>query len=226
MKERYGIIYLIQCTANGKRYVGQTKNSMKERYSGLTEVGLRLHTNKLIKEDIDKFGFDSFIFYKELDVAYSKEELNELEVYWIDYYNSANPLLGYNLTLGGSGATGRETSEETRNKIRNNTIKQWERQGESKRKEFSERMSGENNPMYGKIGRLSPSYGIHGKDKTLSKPIKCIEDDLEFESIQDAAWYYGIDRAQVSKCVNGSIKSCGKRSCGRELHFTFVVKED
>jgi hypothetical protein len=47
-----------------------------------------------------KYGIDNFLF--EVVEECSLEELNNREKYWIKYYDSHNPLNGYNLTDGGN----------------------------------------------------------------------------------------------------------------------------
>lgn len=48
----------------------------------------------------------------------TQEELNEKEIYYIAYYKSTNPLIGYNLSTGGeASAIGVIASEETRKKM-------------------------------------------------------------------------------------------------------------
>lgn len=51
-----------------------------------------------IHQAIRKYGEDSFE-WSIIDQAYSQEDLDEKEIYWIDYYDSYRN--GYNMTLGG-----------------------------------------------------------------------------------------------------------------------------
>ena len=117
-KEKYGIIYKITNKVNGKVYIGQTirKDGFNGRYRGRGEGIERVWNtyknylngdktrrgfNPHLVSAIRKYGFDAFIVEEEFDVAYSQEELNEKEMYWIEYYNSANYDKGYNISLGG-----------------------------------------------------------------------------------------------------------------------------
>lgn len=52
---------------------------------------------------IDKYGIENFDVDKIFDTAKDLEELNEKEIYWINFYKSNNPLYGYNETIGGEG---------------------------------------------------------------------------------------------------------------------------
>lgn len=51
----------------------------------------------------------------------SKEELDDREKYWIAYYNSTNPDIGYNLTPGGDGS-GREGEDNTKAVLTNDAV--------------------------------------------------------------------------------------------------------
>ena len=95
-KEIHGIIYLVNNIESNKYYVGQTVNSFDIRYpSGwLYEHGRK----DTVKHDLQLYGENSFKYIKIFKVAYSQHELDKLEAYYIDYYNSYEN--GYNETRG------------------------------------------------------------------------------------------------------------------------------
>lgn len=95
-KEIYGIIYLVHNIKSGKYYVGQTVTGFNNRYhSGW----LYYHRNKeLIKKDLQLYGKNSFEYTKIFKVAHSQYELDKLEAYYIDYYDSYEN--GYNRNRG------------------------------------------------------------------------------------------------------------------------------
>ena len=85
-------IYKITNLLNGKSYIGQSNNlerRKKEHLSGKQYIDL----------DIQQLGIENFDF--EILEYCNKDQLDELEKYWIDYYNTYND--GYNLTKGGQG---------------------------------------------------------------------------------------------------------------------------
>ena len=95
-KEIYGIIYLVYNTESNKYYVGQTTRGFDNRYpSGW----LFTHSYKnTVKHDLELYGENSFEYIKLFKVAHSQYELDKLEAYYIDYYNSYEN--GYNETRG------------------------------------------------------------------------------------------------------------------------------
>ena len=95
-KEIYGIIYLVYNNKSQRYYVGQTKNSFDIRYQS---GWLYYHGNKgTVKEDLGRYGEDSFEYTKIFKVAHNQEELDKLEAYYIEYFNSYEN--GYNETRG------------------------------------------------------------------------------------------------------------------------------
>ena len=75
------------------------------------------------RERLIKYGAENF-FFEEIDNAYTLEELNKKERYWISFYNSNNKNFGYNLDSGGQN--GGCKSDETKKKIGLSTIKKWQ----------------------------------------------------------------------------------------------------
>ena len=95
-KEIYGIIYLVHNTESDKYYIGQTTIGFDNRYpSGW----LYYHDYKNnVREDLELYGENSFEYIKLFKVAHSQYELDKLEAYYIDYYNSYEN--GYNKNRG------------------------------------------------------------------------------------------------------------------------------
>lgn len=126
------IIYKATDKSNGMVYIGQTINDLQERN--------RLRKYGTSKFDIEygKKGENGF-HWEIIDRATNIECLNKKEIYWIEYYNSADPNYGYNLTHGGKNF---KHSEETKQKI-------------------SIAQIGDKNHMYGK------KYGKNGASKRI-----------------------------------------------------------
>ena len=93
-----GFIYKITNTINGKSYIGQTIQNVKERfYQHCATKCSKAVSNMAIHRAIKKYSKSSFTVevIEEIDSA----NLNDRERYWIKYYNSYNN--GYNSTKGG-----------------------------------------------------------------------------------------------------------------------------
>lgn len=161
---RYGIIYKITCIINNKIYVGKTKKSAEKRFEGHKKAADKhkaegTEPRMLITRAIIKYGPENFII-EQIDIAYSKEELNQKERYWIAQLQSRNRDIGYNITKGGDCGpggpmfTGHKHSEETKANMSKNRIgsknanygNRWHRTSDMKYPD----MHGENNSMFGK----------------------------------------------------------------------------
>lgn len=80
---------------DGKVYVGMTKNTLEQR----RDMGY--HHNKPLQSAIRKYGwhgFEHWIIKNRL----TRKEAESLEIEYIEKFDSANPLKGYNISLGGS----------------------------------------------------------------------------------------------------------------------------
>ena len=144
--EIYGIIYKIQNLINQKIYIGQTTNikGFNGRYAargiGIERVYHCLEYNKKRNSyynlhlfmSIKKYGFNNYKVNEIFDIAFSKEELDIKEQYYIKYYNSNDSNYGYNISNGGSGVTGLKGLRSSFIKpivqldLQGNLIKVWE----------------------------------------------------------------------------------------------------
>jgi hypothetical protein len=92
-----GKIYCAHCIFTGKKYIGQTvKNNLKYR---ITEhFADCMNYNHKFANALEKYGKDGFIWgvIGEYDISL----LNEMEIYWINVYDTFNN--GYNTTTGGN----------------------------------------------------------------------------------------------------------------------------
>lgn len=104
----YGYIYETTNLINGKKYIGQHRaKEFDEKYKG---------SGCLISKAFKKYGFENFIV-KIIEECNSEQELNEREIYWINFHNAVNDDNFYNLQSGGYLIHGGHLSEQTKIKI-------------------------------------------------------------------------------------------------------------
>lgn len=82
---------------NGMKYIGQTICKLSKRHNEHLK-----RDNSYIDRALRKYGESNFLLEILEDNIDDTEELNNREIYWINYYDSFNN--GYNLTKGGSGS--------------------------------------------------------------------------------------------------------------------------
>ena len=92
-------IYKITNIKNKKVYIGQSVN-ISERFKQHVKrgVGAEAPTRNKLYPEMNEFGPEGFTF--EFLEECSKEQLNDREKYWIEYFDSYT--YGYNSTTGGS----------------------------------------------------------------------------------------------------------------------------
>ena len=177
----YGYIYETTNLINGKKYIGKRKSSVFiKNYLG---------SGILIKRAIKKYGKMNFTVKIIETVNGDRNNLNEREQYWITYYDAVNNDNFYNISKGGDGGFhSLETNEKIRNSLKGKTYEDrfgLERANEIKekisklntgkhhtpemKKHLSEMKLGENNPMYGLKGELSPFFGRKLSNETKNK---------------------------------------------------------
>jgi len=141
-------IYKITNLINHKIYIGKQIGN-KKSYLG---------SGKLIKKAIHKYGKSNF--RKEI-IEYCIDNilLCKREIFWIDFLNSTNPKIGYNISKGGDGATFKMTKEQRKNVSINHHD-----------------VSGINNPMFNKKHSQEAKDKIRvskiGKSASLTTKIK------------------------------------------------------
>jgi group I intron endonuclease len=105
-------IYCITNIVNGKRYVGQTRETLWNRWRGHRNAALgaseqSYKARTAIGRAMRKYGVDRFTI-SVLEICTSADELDAREAHWIVQLGTLRPH-GYNLTAGGN--TSRRTPE-------------------------------------------------------------------------------------------------------------------
>lgn len=99
-------VYIATNKANGKQYVGITKDLKRRWHQHVAANGSAPAFHAAIK----KFGKDGFMFSHICD-AFDFDAACDIERMLIQQHNTKSPN-GYNLTDGGEGVTGRPMTEE------------------------------------------------------------------------------------------------------------------
>lgn len=119
------IIYKITNLVNNKIYIGQTTKTREQRWRKHQQEAKSELKNKrphnYFHSALLKYGAENFKC-EIIDQADSIEELNEKEIFWIDYLNTTNRDIGYNLMTGGKSGL---KSDETKKKIGEHTKQLW-----------------------------------------------------------------------------------------------------
>ena len=183
---------------SNKRYIGITCQKEKERWAN----GKGYRKQSYFYRAIEKYGWDNF---EHIIIArgLTEDEAKWLEVELIREWNTTNQNKGYNISIGGEGGNGCKHTEE------------W-------KEEHSKKVSGENNPMFGrqhteetkrKISEANSGENNHGARKVI-----CITTNEIFPTAKEGAKKYNCCRSGIIKCCRGKgkVKSCGKHPITKE----------
>lgn len=135
-------IYKIINIKNSKVYIGQSVDIKERRDSHFEALKSNRHYNKYLQNSFNKYGEENFKF----EVIEITGNLNEREIFWIQFYNACNCEKGYNLLHGG---TKFKMTPLVKAKI-SKGIKEFYKDNEEARQRVSEQVRGENNPFYGR----------------------------------------------------------------------------
>ena len=197
------LIYKVVNVVNGKMYIGQTVQSLKQRKYSHISNALNKRDNNYFHSAIKKYGPDSFEWIIIHDNIINIDFLNRLEIFYIGFYDTFGS--GYNLTEGGLGQIGFKFSEESRKRMseaqkgkrcgkdnpnfgRNHSEKSKRKMSKSRKgKKFSE-------DHKRKMSEVRKGKRC-GKDNPWSSPV--IIDDKYFYTVIEASKVIGVDRHTV-----------------------------
>lgn len=176
-------IYKITNKNNDKVYIGQSVDISHRRSCHEYDLKNNRHKNIYLQRayniEPDAFSFEIICYCNE-------EDLDELEMFYINKYNSADSHYGYNLDKSARG-TGRK-SEETKRKM-------------------SEVKKG-NTAMCGI--KLSEEWKKHlSEAQPHKKRVICIDTGEVYESFADAARRTGLNRSKIVSVCTGKRKTTG-----------------
>lgn len=213
---------------NGKEYIGQTINNLEKRKAQHVDAALAERSNMYFHKAIRKYGQDNFDWEILHDGIINIDDLNRLEIYYIELYNTFNGQ-GYNLNVGGSNTI---TSKETRRKM--SKVQKGRKVSDATKKKMSKNhanFSGKNHPQYGthlseehkrklseahkgkKLSedhkrKLSENHADNsGKNNSMSRSI--LINNNYFDTITQAAEFVGVTRHTIRNRINHKTKWLG-----------------
>lgn len=192
------IVYKITCKINNKVYVGQTCETLKQRFSRHMGYQKDEHDTKFYRA-VRKYGIDNF-YIEQIDTANTQEELDEKELYWINKLDSVK--IGYN-SKAYKGKCGGDTLSNHPNKhIISEKIRQ-SKLGDKNPMRINGGLKGERNGMFGKRGKEH-----HNSKKCVSISVDNPKDIKFFDSIRELQKYHNVTTdTMVSLRCNGKTKS-------------------
>jgi len=172
-KNFYGVVYCATNLMNKKRYIGQTIVGLKRRRWRHEGDAFR-NSPYPLHRSIRKYGKDKFE-WEILVRCGNKECLNQLEKFYIRYFDSTNSKKGYNLAKGGNSCSGYKR-EPLPDRVK---------------KQISEKLK----------GRPSPRRGMSNINSR--KEIICLENCMVFKGFEDAATFCGCGISMKAKTSGG-----------------------
>lgn len=153
--KKFGLIYKVTNTINGKIYIGQTTQGLiKRKYNHVwaaTNDKYKNKCNDFFHNAMKKYGFNKFEWCL-IDECDNKEELDKKEKYYINKFKSFvgfNNCNGYNLTAGGKGNSGVVFSELHKKRLSDSM--KGKKMSEAAKQKI--RDNAKINPNYGNKGR-------------------------------------------------------------------------
>ena len=94
-------IYKITNKINQKAYIGKTLGTIQKRWQEhLSDYKRPRCEKRPLYDAMNKYGIENF-FIEEIEEVKNPNELNEREIFWIEYFGTFKD--GYNATSGGDG---------------------------------------------------------------------------------------------------------------------------
>ena len=237
----YGVIYMITNCITDKSYVGRRKLLT-------TSVG-QLHSyygsGSYIRRAVKAYGIENFKKVY-IDVAYSDEELDEKEIYYIKKYQTIEN--GYNLTPGGDHFKGHITDNELRKRKISEWSRNWWSNPENKEKfkqlklgtkhseETKKKMSESAKKSWTEERHRQAKESGNYKNKPLTKEqklaisrrnkgrIKIYKDNIEMQVKPDDLEYY-LNNGWRKGMAKESIEKLKKSLIGKNLGRKTLIKD-
>lgn len=217
-------IYKVTNLINSKMYIGQARN-IKSRWS--SHKSAYSTENTVLYRAMRKYGLENFKF--EVIEECKEEELDNLEIYYIWYYNTyihAENSNGYNMTIGGGGSSGlsgeksnmygKRHSEETKQKMsesqKGKVLTEEHRRnigktskGRIPTEETRAKMSkAHNGKVFSEEHKMKIGESQKGGKSHNAKRVECGGEP--FDCVQDCADFYGVKYSTMKAWLRGQNK--------------------
>lgn len=110
------VVYSIDCTVNGKCYIGRTSSEKRRMREHFRCLRLGVHQNTHLQRAFNKYGASAFV-WKILMVCDSLEHAKENEDWFLKKMWDVDCLFNLAKSADGGGYKGRIVSEETKRKM-------------------------------------------------------------------------------------------------------------
>lgn len=188
-EKKYGFIYITTNNINKKSYIGK-----KKYVKGWEDY---LGSGIVLNNAIKKYGKENFS-RKIIEECTSRDELNQREIYWIEFYNAVENRNFYNIASGGDGG---------------NTIAGYnDEQRYSLSKKLSDLRKGNIN--------LGSSNGM-------ARPVICLNTMEVFDTTIAASIAYHISSEAIQQCCNpkSRLRTAGEVN-GVRLQWAYYNKDE
>ena len=211
-------IYKIINKLNNKIYIGKRKTKKQIELDDYYGSGIK------ITRSVEKYGKENFS--KEiLDICKNDNELNDKEIYWINYFKSTDLQIGYNISKGGNGG-------------HNIYIKDSE-----KLENIKNKFKGSKNPMFNKTvyGVWLEKYGKEIADKKMiergnkqkqyvvwNKGKKDIYSEEVINNLRDSRLRKDINKDMIKNLINEGKnvrEVCKILKISSSFYYTFMKDE-
>lgn len=214
---------------SGKMYIGQTCNSLNIRAAN----GEGYKECPKFYQAIQKYGWLNFTSEILVDNL-TQDEANQLEEYYINYYNTTDDNYGYNIAKGGLNKI---ISSETKNKMRIShlgLIHSEETQEkisqsltnrhltEEHKKHISETHIGMQGHKFTENEKIIISKKLQNHP-SMSKKVHCIETGIVYPSAAEAARQLGLaSGSHINECITNPqrVKTAGG------FHWERIIEND
>ena len=194
MKEIICGIYCISNLINNKKYIGQSIDI----YRRWAQEKKLKRLNEHLLRSMQKHGINNFKF--EILVVCQPDQLNDLEKYYIELYNTTDPDYGYNKTFGGDSAYHRV----------------YRPMSQSQKDKISKANKGRK-PTQQELENLRESKPNREKSK---KAVFCYENSKVYDSCKSAAIELNLNVDGVRRCASKKLVSTNG------YHFCLATEKD